>query len=183
MGTADLHIHTVRSDGLPTVPELLDYVERFTDLDLIAITDHDEFRAAAEAVEFAARRSYRFHVVPGMEVTTASGHLLALFLEGPVPPFKSLDETIALVRERGGLCIVPHPFSWLTFSISQRGLQRLLAQADGSRSAGIEVANPSLAARITATRASAWSRRYGLAQTGGSDAHFLGDVGDRKSVV
>lgn len=177
MGTADLHLHTTHSDGLPSVPELLDYVEHATDLDVIAITDHDEFRSAAEAQELAARKGYRFEVIPGVEVTTTAGHLLALFVDGPILPWRSLPETIALVQRQGGLSVVPHPFSWLTTSIGQRSLDRLLATPAGPRPDGIETANPSLAGRVTAARARAWNQRHCLAQTGGSDAHFLGAVG------
>src|SRR5439155_507163 len=46
-GKADLHIHTSFSDGMADVPELLDYVESETDLDIIGIVDHDDVRGAA----------------------------------------------------------------------------------------------------------------------------------------
>ncbi len=176
MGTADLHLHTAYSDGLPSVPELLDYVEHATGLDVIAITDHDDLRAGAEAQELAARRGYRFQVVPGVEVTTAEGHLLALFVEEPIPPWRPLAQTVATVQALGGLCIIPHPFSWLTQSVGQRGLERLLA-APGPRPLGIEVANPTLAGAVTAARVRDWSLAHFLTETGGSDAHFLGAVG------
>ncbi|MSQ34110.1 MAG: PHP domain-containing protein [Dehalococcoidia bacterium] len=176
MGTADLHLHTAYSDGLPSVPELLDYVEHATGLDVIAITDHDDLRACAEAQELAARRGYRFQVVPGVEVTSSEGHLLALFVEGPIPPWRSLAETVATVQAQGGLCIIPHPFSWLTQSVGQRGLERLLS-TPGPRPVGIEVANPSPAGAVTAARVREWSLRQLLAESGGSDAHFLGAVG------
>lgn len=176
MGSADLHIHTTYSDGVPSLPEVLEHVEHATVLDVIAITDHDEYRAAAEAQELAARRGYRFQVVPGVEVSTAQGHALALFVDGPIPPWRTLAQTVAAVQARGGLCILPHPFSWLTLSVGQRSLERLLA-GPGPRPDGIEVVNPSPAGRVTAARAQAFSGRYGLAPTGSSDAHFLSDVG------
>ena len=43
---ADLHIHSTYSDGLDSIPQILDYVEQQTDLDLIAIADHDDVRGA-----------------------------------------------------------------------------------------------------------------------------------------
>ena len=50
---ADLHIHTSASDGTATVPELLEYVARTTDLRVIAITDHDSIAGAKEAARLA----------------------------------------------------------------------------------------------------------------------------------
>ena len=45
LGRADLHIHTLASDGTSGVVEILDYVERETGLDVIAITDHERIDA------------------------------------------------------------------------------------------------------------------------------------------
>ena len=41
MGRADVHLHTTYSDGLGTVPAVLESARR-AGLDVIAITDHDE---------------------------------------------------------------------------------------------------------------------------------------------
>lgn len=82
MGKADLHLHTSCSDGMASVARLLDHVESHTGLDVIAITDHDSLRGAMRARDRWARGSYRFDLVPGMEVTTTEGHLLALFKIG-----------------------------------------------------------------------------------------------------
>ena len=69
--------------------DLVDYVEQHTELDVIAITDHDETSASLEAREWAARRGYRVQVVPGVEVTTREGHLLALFVEERPPALRA----------------------------------------------------------------------------------------------
>ena len=71
--------------------------------------------------------------------------------------------------------MIPHPFSYLTRSVGQRTLERLLAQDDAeTRPDGIEVANLSPAGRVTRARAHRMNReRYALAETGGSDTHFI----------
>src|SRR5579883_2586906 len=85
---ADLHLHTSRGDGMAGPVELLEYVERETDLDLIAVTDHDQLDSALEVRELHSRRGgYSFEVITGTEVTTIEGHLLALGIETPVPSF------------------------------------------------------------------------------------------------
>ena len=176
-GKADLHVHTAVGDGLPELEELLEYVELHTDLDVIAITDHDEIEGGLRARELASQRGYRFEVVVGTEVTTLGGHLLALFVERPVPSLRSLAETVDAVHAQGGLCVIPHPLSWLTFSVGERALDALLAR-NGQRIAGIETVNGTVAGRVVEERVRELNRtRYHLAETGGSDAHFLEQVG------
>src|SRR3977135_4532834 len=99
---------------------LVDYVEQRTDLDVIAITDHDETSASLEGREWAARQGYRVQVVPGVEVTTRDGHLLAVFVEERPPALRTAYATAEWVAERGGLCIAPHPITRWTHSLSQR---------------------------------------------------------------
>ncbi len=164
--------------------ELLDYVERATDLDLVAITDHDDVRGALLARDEHARGRYSFGFVPGIEVTTRAGHLLALWVDEPIASFRPLRETIAAIHRAGGLAVLPHPFSAATRSVGQRTLERLLATADAeTRPDGIEVANPTLAGILTRDRPLRRNRsRYALAETGGSDAHFLEAVGSAVTV-
>src|SRR5215218_286782 len=84
LSKADLHIHTTASDGAATVPELLEYVARKTDLRVIAITDHDSIASAKEAARLA--HQFGIDVIMGEEVSTADGHLLALFIDTFLPP-------------------------------------------------------------------------------------------------
>jgi len=80
MGSADLHIHTALGDGMAEIPEVLAHVEEQTDLSVIAITEHDELDTAQRAREAWSRGRYRFELVPGEEVTTLEGHVLALYI-------------------------------------------------------------------------------------------------------
>lgn len=172
MGKADLHIHTSYSDGMADVPELLDYVEEHTDLDLIGIVDHDDVRGALAARERWAKGRFRFELVTGVEITAQEGHVLALWVDEPVPSLVPLDRIIEAVRRQGGVCVVPHPMSWLTRSIGAQTLRRHAGSLDG-----IEVACCSPAARVSAQRAAALNGSLGLAELGGSDAHFVQTIG------
>lgn len=179
LGKADLHIHSAAGDGLNTVEELLDYVEHHTDLDVIAITDHDEVAGALRARDIVARGGYSFEVVTGTEVTTRDGHLLALFVEERFSMLRSLETTVEAVCSKGGVCVVPHPLSWLTLSVGQRRLLHMHPNgANGFRLDGIEVFNPTIAGRVASRRAVDLNREVlGLAETGGSDAHHCDQVG------
>jgi predicted metal-dependent phosphoesterase TrpH len=178
LGKADLHIHTARGDGMADLAELLDHVEEKTDLTVIAVTEHDDLRPGLEAREMCVRGNYRLEVVAGAEVTTLEGHLLALYLEEPVESLRPLAETLEAVHRQGGLCIIPHPMSWLTRSIGRRMIERVLREGrDGVYFDGIEVANPSTGARVSIGKARRLNeQRYHLAAVGGSDAHFLAVV-------
>ncbi len=185
MGTADLHIHTRHGDGMATVAELLDHVERTTSLDVIAVTEHDTLRASDEARELHARRAYRFELVTGMEVTTLDGHLLALYVDEPVASFQRMEPTLEAIHKQGGIAIVPHPLSWLTRSVKAAVLDRVSAarRTDGVYFDAIEEYNMSPAGRVTSARARALNReRFHLAAVGCSDAHFLAAVGSARTV-
>jgi predicted metal-dependent phosphoesterase TrpH len=176
MGKADLHIHTNQGDGLDSVRSILDHVERETDLDVIAITEHDSLDVALRARETWARGSYGFDFVPGVEITTLEGHLVALYLEKPVASLRHIEETVEAVRAQGGVCFVPHPLSWLTRSIGPATLARL--EAARLLPDAIELASAGPAARVTLPKARRLNaQRYHLPSVGASDAHFVQAIG------
>ncbi|MCL4394808.1 MAG: phosphotransferase [Chloroflexi bacterium] len=179
MGKADIHIHTTHSDGMATVEQVLDYVENKTDLDLIAITDHDMFDGADEARNLCARRNYRFQLLTGSEVTTIEGHLLVLGIDKPVRSLQPLDRTIAQVHEQGGTVIAPHPMSWMIRSIGRNGMMRIHNHhSDEVYFDGCETMNPSIAGRVVAQQVRDLNAQVlKLAETGGSDSHFLMTIG------
>ena len=98
MGLADLHMHTIFSyDGTATVPAVLARAKEIG-LDVIAITDHDEIRGSLEARELASQ--YNVEVVTGVEVGTREGHLLALYVDRPMPKGLPLIEAIQKAAEQ-----------------------------------------------------------------------------------
>ena len=178
MGRADLHVHSDLGDGLSSPAAILDAAER-AGLDVIALTDHDDIRGAFALRELAARGASPVEVIVGVEATTRSGHLLALWIEDEIPMFCSLADAIARVHGAGGLTVIPHPLSYLTFSMGERALRALASEGDPARMIdGIELRNPSYAGRVRARRA-AWLNKNVLrvAETGSSDAHHAGLVG------
>jgi len=177
-GRADMHLHTLYSDGTMEVQALLDHVERRTDLDLIAVTDHERIDGALRAQDLHAAGDYHFGLVIGEEITTRRGHLLALFLTDRVPALRSLEETIERVHAQGGIAIAPHPMAPLTPSLGRRSLMRLHHDPDARhRLDAIEMLNPSVAGRARRPHRTALNEVMGLAAVGNSDAHVLENVG------
>jgi hypothetical protein len=178
LGRADLHIHTLASDGTAGVIEILERVERDTELDVIAITDHERIDAAVVARSIAIDRGMRAEVVVGEEVTTLGGHLLALFVEHPIRPFRSLRSTIAAVHDAGGLAIPAHPL--VPYPLCAQGfvLRRLLADPDPRhRPDAIEAFNPTMLGRPWHGRVVRFASEHGLATVGNSDAHAAEAIG------
>jgi len=116
MGTADLHIHSIYSkDATTTVRAILKQAAD-VGLDVIAITDHDEIRGGFEAQQTASQ--YGIEVIPGVEVSTSDGHLVALFIKTLPPAGMSIIDTLLNIGEQGGIAIAPHPFNNLPNSLN-----------------------------------------------------------------
>lgn len=177
VGRADLHMHTNASDGVPYVCELLNYVEHHTQLDVIAITDHDRVDASCWAYEHSER--YSFDIIPGVEVTSAAGHVLGLWVTAPVQAGMSLAETVEAIHQQGGVAILAHPYHFYIDRIRHYFIQytrhpHLLVEAGFDalevHNAGVLLPGLNLLARRLA-------RHSQLAMTGSSDAHTLGAIG------
>ena len=177
-GRADLHSHTLASDGTAGIEAVLDHVERQTDLDVIAITDHERIDAAVAARSLARDRGLRAEVVVGEEVTTLGGHLLALFVDRPIRPYKTLRTTILAVHDAGGLAIPAHPL--VPYPLCAQGwmLRRLLDDPDpAARPDALETFNPTSLGKPWHHRVVRFADQHGLARVGNSDAHALTAIG------
>jgi predicted metal-dependent phosphoesterase TrpH len=178
LARADLHIHTLASDGTAGIAEILDHVETRTDLDVIAITDHERIDAALVAQAIARDRGLRAEVVVGEEVTTLGGHLLGLFLDRPIKPYRSLRTSILAVHDAGGLAIPAHPL--VPYPLCAQGwvLRRLLDDPDpAARPDALETFNPTSLGKPWHRRVVRFADEHGLAHVGNSDAHALADIG------
>jgi predicted metal-dependent phosphoesterase TrpH len=166
----DLHLHTEHSfDCAVPVVELLDYAEA-QGLGAIAVTDHNVFSGAQEAVELARRR--RLVVIPGEEVKTRTGEVIGLFLQEEIRRGMTMEETIAAIRDQGGVVYLPHPFDRLHTIPDASTLHRLLAEIDV-----FEAYNARLLFEGMNDEALRFARKYNLTMGAGSDAHVLQGVG------
>jgi hypothetical protein len=168
---ADLHLHTSWShDCSIDVDELLDHAEA-QGLGAIAVTDHNVFGGAMEAVERA--RGRRLVVIPGEEVKTADqGEVIGLFLREEIPRGMSFGDTVEAIRAQGGLVYLPHPFDRMHAIPEPATLHRHLAEVDV-----FEVYNARLLFEAYNEEALRFARKYNLTQGAGSDAHVLAGVG------
>jgi predicted metal-dependent phosphoesterase TrpH len=167
----DLHMHTSWSHDCSIEPqELVDYAEAIG-LGAIAVTDHNVFGGALEALE--AARDRKLIVIPGEEVKTdGQGEVIGLFLKEEIPRGKSFADTVAAIQEQGGLVFVPHPFDRMHTVPDAATLHRHLAEIDV-----FEVFNARLLFEASNDEALRFARKYNLTMGAGSDAHVLPGVG------
>lgn len=177
MGRADLHIHSFYSiDGTDTVAEILEYAAYHANLDVIAISDHDDLRGSLEARELCGK--YGVDVVPAIELTTQGGHLLALFIERPIPSHRPLIEAVLRVGEAGGLVVIPHPNSRLAHSLTHEDIRQIAAHPEASKVlVGIEVFTGCLLVGSQTAPLRGLAHQLHLCEVAGSDAHVRELIG------
>ena len=173
MLTCDLHVHTNYSrDGESSIEDIIRRAE-LTGLDALAITDHDTIEGARAAMEIPTR----VMIIPGIEISTRQGHLIALGVFEEFPKGLDVLDTIALAREHGAVLILPHPFHmW------RHGVALHMRSALGSVDA-IEVFNSRYIVGSANKKAARFAKKLGKACVGGSDAHNARYVGYGRTLV
>ena len=167
----DLHMHTSAShDCRVPADVLLDHAEA-EGLGAVAITDHNVFSGALEAVRLARGRG--LIVIPGEEVKTDNqGEVIGLFLDEEIPRGMTFGDTIAAIKAQGGLVYLPHPFDRMHAIPDPVTLHRHLAAIDV-----FEVYNARLLFETYNDEALRFARKYNLTMGAGSDAHVLQGLG------
>jgi len=178
MAYADLHIHTNYSfDGTASVRGVLTAAKK-AGLQVIAITDHDTITGALEAETLAVE--YDIRVIPGVEISTSEGHLLAYNLRQPIPRNLSFIETLRRIGDAGGFAIAAHPMNaaWGMKSVSKEIVLAALNDPQAGRVlVGIETFNATLVDQSSNQLAAQLAEQTNLARLGNSDSHTLNTIG------
>lgn len=166
----DLHVHTCYShDGLITPTELVSYAKK-AGLDGVAVTDHDRVDGAIKMA-----KELDFLIIPSMEISSLKGHIIALNLQEAVPKKLDVDETIDKIHELGGLAVACHPAVSAKSSLKGNVNRKFDA---------VEVINASaFPFKRSVQKAKKIASSLGLAQVGGSDAHYAPEIGSAYTLV
>jgi predicted metal-dependent phosphoesterase TrpH len=168
----DLHMHTDHSPDCATPVRVLLETARDRGLGAIAITDHNEVSGALEARRIAAEMG-DIQVIVAEEVKTAEqGEVIGLFLEEKIPRGMTMAETIAAIREQGGLVYVPHPFDRFHSVPDYEHLLDIVEEIDI-----LEVFNPRVALTSFNEEAERFARKYRIVPGAGSDSHVAQGLG------
>jgi len=162
---AELHVHSSISDGKDSVRKILNTaVEK--KIDVISITDHDTVQGSLEALDIVDEEKLPIKILPGCEITSSSGHILAFGITKDVEPKMSAEETCRAVRELGGVCFLAHPFDFI-----RGGSMRL---KDFKVVDGVETFNAKSYFNFMAKR---YAKKFSKPEIAGSDAHSARSVG------
>ena len=174
----DLHMHTDHSPDCATPVEVLLETARDRGLGAIAITDHNEVSGALEARKLAEELG-DIKVIVAEEVKTAEqGEVIGLFLEEKIPKGLTMAETIAAIREQGGLVYVPHPFDRFHSVPDYEHLLDIVEEIDI-----LEVFNPRVAVTAFNEEAERFARKYRIVAGAGSDSHVAQGLGSVRTRI
>lgn len=167
---AELHAHSNHShDGRNSVKELLDSAIN-KNIDIISITDHDTVNGSLEAIETVNSEHLPIIVLPGVEISTEEGHLLAYGVSEDFERGIPMRETAKLVRKAGGAAAVAHPFQ-----VHRHGVIRLSKVIDVVDA--VEVFNAKFYIGFYNRLANYFATKYQKSSIAGSDAHCSVAVG------
>lgn len=173
----DLHCHTSASFDSLANPAAVARAAAARGLTHLAVTDHDRIDAALRLRDAAPPG---LTIIVGEEVKTADGDLIAVFLREPVPPGLSAVETIAAVREQGGLVGVPHPFDGFRGFGRKSGAQ---LESIAHLVDWVEAYNARVIGGSANEKAAQFARDHGLPGVGASDSHTVLEVGVTYNIV
>jgi predicted metal-dependent phosphoesterase TrpH len=165
----DMHVHTVYSgDSSNSVQDILDACKR-VGMDGVVVLDHNSTRGGKEALSMKSD----LLVIPGVEVSSAEGHILAFNVSDEIPRDLTVEETIDRIHAQGGVAVAAHPYRiW-----SGLGKKNVIGQGFDA----IECQN-GRSTRKGNLRAVDLARLMGKPRTGGSDSHEPWTVGKSYTV-
>jgi hypothetical protein len=164
----DPHIHSTYSSDSSASPRDIVRKAKAIGLDAIAVADHNTIKGSMATIE-EAKDFKDFIVVPGMEISSSKGHIVALGINEDVKPGLSPDETVESIRGLGGIAVAAHPF------VSYReGLCDYVKDLDID---AIETLNSRYIFGYSNWRAKNLAIKKKLPEIGSSDAHFLEAIG------
>lgn len=169
----DLHCHSeASSDCITPISRLPERCLR-RGIRVQAITDHNEIWGAQKLKELVEEKGYPLTVIVGEEVSTAEGEIVGLFLEEKIEAGLSPEDTVAQIREQGGLVLLPHGFDPLKrFRLKEDARARIEDEIDI-----VETFNARISRPRWNREAVAWAETMGILMSAGSDAHTLADIG------
>jgi len=157
----DLHIHSQYSEDATGYPKDIIKILQKKGLQGMAITDHNTVEGGLKALKVKPKE---FIVIPGVEISTKDGHMLALNVTENIKRHLSVEETVDKIIDAGGLPVVPHLFR------NMSGIKKEKLRNIQTKISAIEVFN-SCSLPQTNLKTAKIAKEYSLGGTGGSDAH------------
>ena len=177
----DLHTHSFFSGDGVSSPEENIASAKAKGLHGFALTDHNTNDGISYLLDKGLMREDGlpvddFLIIPGVEVTTAEGHLLCIGASLPYLKGRPAREVCDLIHESGGLAIPPHPYDFFRAGIRFSTLEKLPIDA-------LEVFNAATTLRRYNRYAFRYAQVRGLPMTAASDAHHYAAIGTAYTIL
>jgi predicted metal-dependent phosphoesterase TrpH len=161
---ADLHVHTTYSKDSMITPKDLIYYAKKRGLNAVAVTDHNFLEGA-----YKIAQETDFLIIPGMEVSSADGHIVALNVHELIPRGFSAVETVERIHKAGGVAIACHPYVYFKGCLRENVCEAFDA---------IEVINArAFPFKNSVEKAEDAAQRLKLSRVAGTDAHYGPQIG------
>lgn len=168
---ADLHVHTTYSKDSLITPKDLVYYAKKKGLNAVAVTDHNVLEGSYKI----AKETKDFLIIPGMEVSSCDGHIVALNVSELVPRGLSAEVTVDRIHKAGGVAIACHPFVLFKGCLKDKVCSTFDA---------IEVINArAFPFNRSVKKAQETAQRLGLSRVAGTDAHYGPQIGSGYTVI
>jgi predicted metal-dependent phosphoesterase TrpH len=167
---ADLHVHTTYSKDSLITPKDLVYYSKNRGLNAVAVTDHNQLEGALKIA-----KETDFLVIPGMEISSSDGHIVALNVKELIPKGFSAAETVERIHRAGGVAIACHPYVYFKGCLREN----VCATFDA-----IEVINArAFPFKKSVQKAEEAANRLKLSRVAGTDAHYGPQIGYGYTVI
>jgi predicted metal-dependent phosphoesterase TrpH len=168
---ADLHVHTIYSNDSLITPKDLVYYAKKNGLNAVAVTDHNNLAGAVKI----AKEIKDFLVIPGMEISSSEGHIIALNINTPIPRNLTAIETVERIHTAGGIAIACHPYVYF---------KGCLRNAVCDAFDAIEVINArAFPFQKSTKKAREAAEKFKLSQVAGTDAHYGPQIGYGYTII
>jgi predicted metal-dependent phosphoesterase TrpH len=166
----DLHVHTTYSKDSLITPKDLIYYAKKNGLNAVAVTDHNYLDGA-----WKIAKETDFLVIPGMEVSSRDGHIVALNVKELIPLGLSAVETVELIHKAGGVAIACHPYVLFKGCLRENVCSAFDA---------IEIINArAVPFKSSVKKAEEAAKKFNLSRVAGTDAHYGPQIGYGYTVV
>jgi predicted metal-dependent phosphoesterase TrpH len=167
---ADLHVHTTYSKDSLITPKDLVYYAKKRGLNAVAVTDHNQLDGA-----YKIAKETDFLIIPGMEVSSSDGHIVALNVHELIPRGLSAPATVERIHEAGGVAIACHPYVYFKGCLKENVCSTFDA---------VEVINSrAFPFKRSVKKAEETAKKLGLVRVAGTDSHYGPQIGYAYTVI
>jgi predicted metal-dependent phosphoesterase TrpH len=161
---ADLHVHTTYSKDSLIRPKDLVFYAKKRGLNAVAVTDHNSIEGAYKIAE-----ETDFLIIPGMEISSSDGHIVALNVKELIPRGLRAAETVERIHRAGGVAIACHPYVYFKGCLKGNVCETFDA---------IEVINArAFPFKRSVRKAEETAKELGLVRVAGTDSHYGPQIG------